>query len=262
MEVVFLVARQAMALAQECRDLFLHLVDLLRVRRLQADGLHVGDAHHALLGRRQRDVDDIVLVLAEAGTSLRCQDADDLERLVLDANVLADRVLRAEQVLRDRRADDSHARALRHVVLADERAVADSQRADLHEFRRHARDGRIPVLVAVDDLVRGADCRGHVADILDLRRNGLGVIVLERLHRAGRTARAAAVRGARHDRDGVGAEALEVRGDARAHAHANGDERDDGGDADDDAEHRQERAHLVRKERMDGHDKAFLKQHP
>ena len=220
MEVIFLASRDAVALAQERRDLVLHLVDLLRIRRLQADGLDVGDAHHALLRRGQRDVDDIVLVLAEAGASLGSQDADDLERLVLDADVFADRILRAEQVLRDCRADDGHAIALRHVVLADERAIIDSQRADLHEVRRHARDGRVPVLVAVDHLIRGADRRRDVLDVLDLRLDGLGVIVFECLHRAGRTARAATVRGARHDGDGVGAEALEVRGDARAHAHA------------------------------------------
>ena len=176
-EVVFLAVHDVMALAQQRFDFGLDLFDFIGAGDLDVDGADVGNAHEAFLGRRQGDDDDIVLVLAHGGLALAFQDADDLVRLVVDADVLADRVGFVEEVGRDRRSDDGDAVARVEVALCDEGARLDDEGADVQVFRRDAVDRCIPVLVAVDDLIGTVDCRRYVVDVLYLVLDGRRVVV-------------------------------------------------------------------------------------
>ena len=69
---------------------------------------------------------------------------------------------------------------------------------------------------------------------------------------AGACAHAVGGRGARHDDQKVGAEALDLRLDRGVGAFADRDHRDQRGDSDEDAEHRQRGAHFVAGERAAG----------
>ena len=166
-----------MALAQQRFDFGLDLFDFIGAGDLDVDGADVGNAHEAFLGRRQGDDDDIVLVLAHGGLALAFQDADDLVRLVVDADVLADRVGFVEEVGRDRRPDDGDAVARVEVALSDEGARLDDEGADVQVFRRDAVDRCIPVLVAVDDLIGTVDRRRYIVDVLYLVLDGCRVVV-------------------------------------------------------------------------------------
>src|SRR2546428_183574 len=99
-----------MPLAQERADLVLGLGHVLvgtDLDRDRADGARVGlaDAEHLLLGRRERDEDHVVLVLAPRALALAAQQADHGEGDLLDADDLADGILVAEEVLRRRLAE-------------------------------------------------------------------------------------------------------------------------------------------------------------
>ena len=168
-----------MALPQEVLDLRLYLIHLLRTRYLYVDRMYMGDRKHALLRRRQRNVDHIVLILAD-GLPLGCRDTDDLERLVVDADVLSDGILRTEQVRRDGRSDHGDAAALIHIAGRNERPVFHLQRTNLHKFGRDPLHRSIPVQITIDNLIRGRNRGGNVVDAFDLALNRLGIIILQR----------------------------------------------------------------------------------
>ena len=233
------------ALAQERFDFRLDLLDFIGAGDLDIDGADVGDAHEAFLSRRQGDDDDIVLVLAHGGLTLAFQDADDFVRLVVDADVLADRVDFVKEVGSDGRADDGDAVARVEVVLGDEGARLDDEGADVQVFRRDAVDRCIPVLVAVDDLIGTVDRRRYVVDVLYLVLDGHGVIVFQFLTRPGCRTDAALIGRAGRDDEHVAAQAGDGVGDVLLDAHADGNHGDDGADADDDAQHGQDGAQFV-----------------
>ena len=259
-EVVLLAIQDVVTLAQQRFDLALYLDDLRSLADLQLDHLDVRDAEKALLLRHQRHDDHIVLILAHGGLSLARENTDDLERLIVDANVLADGVLAAEEIPSDGRADDGDALALVVVRLRDEGADGQRERTDRHVLGRHAHDNGIPVLIAVDNLIGALHDGRNVVDVLDLLFDRDGVVVLQRLARSCRAANAARVRRAGRDDEHVAAEARHRVLDVALDAHADGDHRNDGGDADDDAEHGEDGAQFVRKELMQGDGDAFPNQ--
>ena len=259
-EVILLAIQDVVTLAQQRFDLALYLDDLRGLADLQVDHLDVRDAEKTLLLRHQRNDDHIVLILAHGGLSLAREDADDLERLIVDANVLADGILTAEEIPSDGRADDGDALALVVVRLRDEGADRQRERADRHILGRHAHDNGIPVLIAVDNLIGALHDGRNVVDVLDLLFDRDGVVVLQRLARSCRAANAARVRRAGRDDEHVAAEARHRVLDVALDAHADGDHRNDGGDADDDAEHGEDGAQFVRKELMQGDGDAFPNQ--
>ena len=256
-EVVLLAGLDVVPLAQERLYLALHLRDLRRFADLQVDHLDVRDAEESLLLRHQGHDDHVVLVLSHGGLPLAGKHANDLERLVVDADVLPDRVLAAEEVRSDGRADDGDAQALLVVGLRDECADRQRERTDRHVLGSHAHDDGVPVLVAVDDLIGALHDRRYVVDVLDLLLDGDGVIVLQGFARSRRAANAARIRRAGRDDEHVAAQASHRVLDVALDAHADGNHGDDGGNADDDAEHGEDGAQLVRKKLVQSDGDAF-----
>ena len=60
-----------MTLAQKRFDVRLNLIDLIGRNRLYIDTLNVSDAEHAFLCGRERNVNNVILILPKAGASLR-----------------------------------------------------------------------------------------------------------------------------------------------------------------------------------------------
>ena len=67
--------------------------------------------------------DHVVLIAAEGRLALRLEHAEDAVRVAPDADVAADRVVVAEEVRRDGRAEDADLRLRRLVVLVPLRAA-------------------------------------------------------------------------------------------------------------------------------------------
>ena len=256
-EVVILTIQDVVTLAQQRFDLALYLDDLRGLADLQIDHLDVRDAEKSLLLRHQRHDDHIILILPHGGLTFARKDADDLERLVVDADILADGVLTAEEVRGDGRTDDGDALTLVVVGLRDEGADRQRERANRHVLGRHAHDDGVPVLIAVDDLIGALHDGRNVVDVLDLLLDRYGIVVFERLARSCRTANTTRVRRARRDDEHVAAETRHRVLNVALDPHADGDHGDNGGDANDDAEHGEDGAHFVRKEFMQGDGDAF-----
>ena len=104
------------------------------------------------------------------------------------------------------------------------------------------------VFVTVADGRAGVDGRGGAVDEALLREDG-GVRRDEGADATGATITEAA----REDFDGVRAEVADLAEDLLLRALAKGDDADDGGDADDDAEHGEKRAQFVTEDGAPGH---------
>src|SRR5437762_11917763 len=129
-EVVVLVELQAMALAQQRADLLLDVDHVFPDPNFDRDGLdrtHVGlaDPEDFLLGRRERDQDDVVLVLAIGVLALPREEADHREWHLLDPDDLAERVGLPEEVERGRLAEQRNLGGAVLVLGADRAAVRD-----------------------------------------------------------------------------------------------------------------------------------------
>ena len=199
--------------------------------------------------RRVRGDDDVVLVLPHRAAALGLEDADDAEREVLDPHGLADRVLALEEGVRHGRAE--------HATLAAARTSDSPKKTPRSTFHERMNGQstptpwtlRAPVQVARDDLGGRAGHRRHVGDRRALRADGRDVLLGDR-GLPGEDARPGLRRHAREDHEEVRAEGRDLRLDGGLGALAHADHRDDAGHADDDAERRQHRAHLVARDRL------------
>ena len=202
--------------------------------------------HH----RRVRHEEGVVLVLAGRRLPLDPQHADDPARLAGDAHGLAQRLLFAKQLIDDGLAEHAGRRRALDVGLVEHPALDDGPGFHLQVFRRDAADRRVPVLVAVDELHARIDHWRGVRDERHLLADGAHVGEGEALGRTRSGPHAAAVDAAGFDPDDVGADARDGLLDLRRRAVADGDGADHRADADDDAEHRQRRAHGVPPQRL------------
>ncbi len=242
----------AVALPEERRELLLRARhELVRGRRDEnlADR---GRPHDLLAHGLVRGDDEVVLVLALRRAALRLEDPVDLERDVLDANRLADRILVAEESRDDGLAEHADLRGGVVVLIGEELAGGEVPRAHERPVDLSPLDRRRPVLVPVDDLRHGPDGGRDVRDGRHLPADRVDV-VLGKL-RAGPEAGARARR-----RHAPGNHHEEVRPEGfqlvfRLHSRAFADTHDghDASDPDDDAERREERPQLVARESPEG----------
>ena len=175
-EVVFFITRYTVALAHEIFDFRLHLVHFIGGYDLDAYGLNVVNRHYTHGGGRYRDDDDIILVLTDRGLAFALEQSDDFKRVVVDTDVFADRVdAFAEQVFSDSRTDNGYTRARINVFLRDEGTVGDGERADIHIIRRNTGNLRIPVLVAVYNLIVSLYGWRNVFRICNFFLDGFGI---------------------------------------------------------------------------------------
>src|SRR3989442_1536633 len=133
--------------------------------------------------------------------------------------------------------------------------------ARLEVIGRDALDHGRPVEVPVDDLRGPADRGRGDLDRRNLTRDRARVVLRDRELAPGAEANAARGDAARQRDDEVRPQALDLLGDPRLGARAHADHRDDGGDTDDDAEHREGAPERVDAQRADGDANALPDAH-
>ena len=175
------------------------------------------------------------------------QHADDFEVLRADADALADGIAEAEQLTRERPAEDAHRRGLLLVRRRQEPAALDRQsengliRGANAEHPRHRRRFRPPDAQVSLDERRGRAHQRHQ------RRQPIRVAGGEAVRRAGGAGRRLVARD-----QVVETERLHLIERFAACALAHRHHRDDRGHTENDAEHAQRRAQLVARERFGG----------
>ena len=209
------------------------------------------DAEHLGLGGAERHHDEIVLILAIGRLAFGRERADDAQRHALDQDDGADRIVRGrKEIADDGLAEHRHEGGAALVVAADRAAGGNLPIGDRRVVGGNALDGGRPVLVGVFGLARLPDQVGDLPDGLVLAPDRLGIGDGQGRGAARPAAGAHARHRSRDDDNQVGAEACELLLHRVVGALPDGHHRDQRGDADEDAEHGQRRAHLVARQRL------------
>src|SRR5262249_48064502 len=138
------------------------------------------------------------------------------------------------------------------VLLAERTTRRKAPLADFEIVRRLAEDARGPVFIARRDLAAAADFGAHERHAGDFALDRFGVVDAQRPGKSRAAADASAREAAGPDENHVLSETRDLRLDLRLGAVADADHRDDGADADDHAEHGQDRAEFVPLEGAEG----------
>ena len=171
---------------------------------------------------------------------------------VFDADHLADGIFGAEELLAHSLADDADVAGAFHVGPGERRAQRHSPAFDLEIFRRDAAVPGEPVLVAVHDLGVGIDVGGGQLDERHLLENGLDVALQQGLGAMTAAADAAGRARTGLDPHKVVAEIIELLLHLGGAGLADGDDADDGADADGDAQHGERASQLVAEQSAQG----------
>src|SRR5213596_905005 len=202
-----------------------HVLARADLDRDRPDRARVGltRAEDLLLRGRDRDQDDVVLVLAPRALAFAIEHADHCERHLLDPDDLAHGLRLAEEVERRRLTHEGDLRRAVDVLGADLPAVHHRPVARLEVDGRDALDHGRPVEVAVDDLRTAADRGRGDLHRRDLARDRVRVVLRDRQLAPGAETDAARGGAARQRDDEIRPEALDLLRDARlrAGAHAN-----------------------------------------
>ncbi len=250
-----------MRAAQELLDLDERRRNVLLARGHHEQVVEIRRSEHAEPARLERD-DDLRVRLAEIPlVALGLQHADDLELHPHDPDVAADHGVgrRHVQHAHDVAAQHGHQATRLVLVLREHATDVDLITANREEIRRRSGHLRVRVLVPVRHLHRAillrldfGEHRRVIAKVLGIRLGHADGV----LHgdAADQLARGIDLQQARAERGDAVLHRLRRAVAERGH----GDHR---GNADHDAEHREERTHLVDSQRLecDSHD--FEKQH-
>ena len=248
-EVIFLPRRDVMPLVQQLGDLLSGFPHRLRGNdhgMNRVDAAHELRPQHAPLSRQEGHEQHIVLVLPRGILALGYQDPDHPKGDVLDAHQGAEGLLPGtKEMLHHRLAQDDHLGGTLGLPLVEEAPSSHRPGRDPLIGGRHAFGHRGPVLIAGDDLdclLQGVAHVGHSRAVL-LNSEG----VTDGQGGAASPARAHAIGGGgtRHDRQQIVAETDDLLLDNGFGAGADTDHGDDGGHADDNAQHSQGGAELV-----------------
>ena len=238
-----------MPLVQERRDLLHGFPNLLRGDNHdmnRVDAAHELRPHHTALRRQEGHKHHIVLILPRGVLALGYQDPDHPKGDVLDAHQGAEGLLPGtEEMIHYRLPQHDHLGGTLGLPLGEEAARSHWPGRDPLIGGRHAFGHRGPVLVAGDDLERlleGVADVGHSRAVL-LNSEG----VTDGQGGAAPPARAHAIGGGgtRYDHEEIVAETDDFLLDEGFGAGADTDHGDDGGHADDNAQHSQGGAELV-----------------
>ena len=188
--------------------------------------------------------DAIVLVLAPRRLPFASQNAYHAERVATDAHHLTYRVLIAKEVLLGRLAEQAHLGFHALVGLGEVRAGGDGETAHVEIGARTAGHGGGDVAIGHHDLHLGLHVRHHGGHAGGFAQNGLSVVLGEPASAPARPAGARALVRLRKNPEHVGAEALDLAGDALLHAGTERGHDHDRRDPHQDAEHGENGAHL------------------
>src|SRR5437762_8790444 len=108
-----------------------------------------------LLLRRSVGQDDgVVLILPGKRLPLWMKRGHDFAWKVCDSYHFANRIFDAKELVTHRTSENTNVGGPIHIVLRKCRALVDKPALNVEIFRRNAAIGRVPVLVAIDDLYR------------------------------------------------------------------------------------------------------------
>ena len=240
-EVVVLVVRQFAPLAHQQFDLAAHLFGRRAVLHGDQDGADFLFAGQPPLHGAQWHDHGVVLVAPHRALSLGGEHADHFARELFDAQGFADRAVRVEQFTAHGGTDDAHGLAGAFFAGAEEAACGQFPVAGGEIIGGAAGDGGGPVAAADHHHHALAGGRRDGVQRADLDFYRFRIFGLER----GRAGEAVghALAGTQHQQ--VAAEAADLVRHGLRRAVAQRDHGDHGADADDDAEHGEERAHQV-----------------
>jgi hypothetical protein len=105
---------------KETDDLFLCLLDSIRPQRLNPnhpDHPRKSHSKELLLRNRQRDKDDIILILSPSRLAFGGKDTYDDTRDLLDSDDLTDRVNSSKKVFRHSLAEDTNLGGVAYVLV-------------------------------------------------------------------------------------------------------------------------------------------------
>ena len=195
-----------------------------------------------------RHDDDVVLVRAEARLSFGLEQADHLARDVLDTDALPNRIGAPEQFVAHGLADDADRPTGTH--LAVEEGAAGRQHPVLGDEVGVVGAGhdRVAAFGPIDHRHRLLGDRRHGTHAAELAAHGLDVAGVERLGVRAGAPRSELSGG---DEQEIAAELREVGAHLGGSAVADRHHGDDGADADDDAQHGEERPQGVATDRLE-----------
>jgi hypothetical protein len=248
-EVVLLARADAAPLPQQPLDVGLDLGRIRSLLRRHPDRRDIRVAGDAPLKHAQRHEHDVVLVRAEAGLALGCQQSDHLARDLVDPDLASDRIVLTEQLLLDGLPDHAGRAAAAH--LAFQEATTGSELPVVRDeiAGSGAGDRRAAVLGTVDDRRRLLAHGRHGANAAQLRVQCLDIANAEGLRfRAG----ASGAELAGPDRQQIAAELCKVRCDLGGRAVADRHHRNDRADADHDAERGEKGSQRIAQDRLQG----------
>jgi len=142
---------------------------------------------------------------------------------------------------------DDHARRCAHVRISKETAILNGPLSNVRILLTHSLDLGVPILAAENYLRARVDCRRNHRDAWHFAFDGVQVFNRQGVCACVTSAGADATDVLRSgtDKKQVGADASDLFLNRLLRSLANADHRDDCGNANDDAQHSQRRAHLV-----------------
>ena len=199
-----------MASTQHLLYLGLHIINNVFVLSLHRNALYIGNAHHTVLRRGQRNIDHIVLIHTHAALSLALQKADNLKWRLIDTHNLAYRITLREQAVCNSLADNCHPAAAAKVTVAQNTAILNLQTGNRKAARSCALYAARPVLVACHQLIASVDAGRNVGNAVYLLFDSLHILIGQLNALTGRQARTARGTAAGGDNQQVAAQLRDI----------------------------------------------------
>ena len=199
------------------------------------------------LYRRERSDDEIILVLPHGVLAFRLEGSDNLEGELRDTKHLAHGFHTGEEVVDNCLTDDAHFCRSPDILVGEVRPVLQFPIPDLEELHISALDRRAPVQAACDNLTTCTRCRAHGLNGGTSIPDGINIFILQCDGHSGAGTHATLGCRPGNNHEDVGTKACDLRLNRRLGSLADCDHGDDGSDADDDSQHRQDRTGFLPK---------------
>ena len=253
-EIVFFPCLDAMTGAEKVSHVGLDLGEVIGIVRGNDNVVHIGNVHHSFLHGGKGNEDPVILVHERIAFFL--QFSDDSEWIAVDADLLSDRRFLAEKAGGYGLADDAHPGPGIVFLIRPEPAFGHRKTGQGGIVLSAAIDTGGPVLISIHHQVACIDQGSGVGNIGQVP-DGQVILVGQGLHRACSRTDARFSPGAGSYGNGIGTQGGNIIFNVALHSVADGHKGNNGGYADDNAQHGEEGAHFVAQNRAPGHKDAF-----
>ena len=211
---------------------------------------------NALHHRGVRRQHQVVLIHTHRVVAFLLQHTYHAERYGVESHNLAHGIGSVrEEIVNYSLSEDANLRTRLQLLVGEELSIANAQLSNAQIFLVHAIDGRLRVVIAIDKLAAGAHHRTDGLDVGALVLQSLIVGELKGLHGRRVLSHATSHVGSRMHHNHVGAHLCDVGLNAPLGSLSNGQHRDDRCHTNDDAQCREERAHLIGENGSEGYFK-------